>query len=134
MLYFIKCIPNFFRKLSIVDKNAYNKKYVSWWCLQIMFGIFCEILHIGWDKRQKPWFSSGFHGFHNENRLVGNFHYYIRNQRIEIHKYGEFKENWRIVNSRQNSETSPFLFTRLFPILYACSKILSYKISLIPSQ
>ena len=28
--------------------------------------------------------------FHHENRLVGNFHYYIRNQRIKIRKYREF--------------------------------------------
>ena len=30
-----------------------------------------------------------FHGVYQENRLVGHFHYYIRNQRIEIRKYGE---------------------------------------------
>ena len=49
---------SFFRKLSIVEKNACNKKYVSRWDLQIIFGIFCEILHIGWDKLQKPWKST----------------------------------------------------------------------------
>ena len=27
-----------------------------------------------------------FHGFDHENLLVGNFHYYIRNQRVEIRK------------------------------------------------
>ena len=30
-----------------------------------------------------------FHGFYHENRLVGNFHHYIRNQRVEIRKYGK---------------------------------------------
>ena len=34
--------------------------------------------------------------FHYENRLVGNFHYYIRNQRVEIRKYGEFEGNWKV--------------------------------------
>ena len=34
--------------------------------------------------------------FHHENRLVGNFHYYIRNQRINIRKYGEFDENQKV--------------------------------------
>ena len=28
-----------------------------------------------------------FHGFYHQNRLIGNFHYYIRNQRVEIRKY-----------------------------------------------
>ena len=38
----------------------------------------------------------GFHGFYHENRLVGNFHHYIYNQRVEIRKYGEFEGNRRI--------------------------------------
>ena len=46
----------FSRKLSIVEKNAFNKKCVSRWVLQVIFGIFCEILNNGWDKRKQPWF------------------------------------------------------------------------------
>ena len=87
---------NSFRKLSIVKKSAYNKKYVSRRGLQIIFGTSCEILHIGWNKRKKPWFSWGFHGVYHENRLVGNLHYYICNQRVEIRKYGELEGNQRI--------------------------------------
>ena len=34
--------------------------------------------------------------FHHENRLVGNFHYYIRNQRVKIRKYGEFDGNRKV--------------------------------------
>ena len=37
-----------------------------------------------------------FHGFYHESELIVNFHYYIRNQRIEIRKYGELEENRRI--------------------------------------
>ena len=48
----------FSQKLSIVEKNAYNKKCISRWGLQVIFGTFCEILHIGWDKRKQPWFWS----------------------------------------------------------------------------
>ena len=32
----------------------------------------------------------GFLWFSPENRLVGNFHYHIRNQRVEIRKYLKF--------------------------------------------
>ena len=35
----------------------------------------------------------GFFLFHHENRLVDNFHYYIRSQRVEIRKHGEFYGN-----------------------------------------
>ena len=28
--------------------------------------------------------------FHHENRLIGNFNYYIRNQHVKIDKYGVF--------------------------------------------
>ena len=31
--------------------------------------------------------------FHYENRLVGNFHYYICNRHLKIRKYGEFDVN-----------------------------------------
>ena len=31
--------------------------------------------------------------FHYENRLVGKFHYYIRNQCLKIRKYGDFSGN-----------------------------------------
>ena len=34
--------------------------------------------------------------FHHENRLAAHFHYHIRNQRVEIHKYTKFEENRRI--------------------------------------
>ena len=34
--------------------------------------------------------------FHHENRLVSNFHYYIRNQRVKIRKYREFDGNRKV--------------------------------------
>ena len=34
--------------------------------------------------------------YHHENRLVGNFHYYIRNQGVKIRKYGEFYGNRKV--------------------------------------
>ena len=37
-----------------------------------------------------------FHGFYHENRLVGNFHYYIRNQCDKKRKYIQFQRNRRI--------------------------------------
>ena len=37
-----------------------------------------------------------FSWFHHENRLIGNFHYYIRNQRVKIRKYGKFYRNWKV--------------------------------------
>ena len=33
---------------------------------------------------------------HHENRLVGNFPYYIRNQRVKLSKYGEFDGNRKV--------------------------------------
>ena len=37
-----------------------------------------------------------FHGFYHENRLFGNFHYYIRNQCAKKRKYTQFQRNQRI--------------------------------------
>ena len=34
--------------------------------------------------------------FYHENRPVRNFHYYIRNQRVKIRKYGEFHGNRKV--------------------------------------
>ena len=34
--------------------------------------------------------------FYHENRLVGNFHYYIRYQCVKIRKYGEFYSNLNV--------------------------------------
>ena len=34
--------------------------------------------------------------FHHKNWLLGNFHYYIRNQLVKIRKYGEFKRNRKV--------------------------------------
>ena len=51
------------RKLSIVEKNASNKKCVSRWGLQVIFETFCEIFHIGWDKHKQPWFLWFFYGY-----------------------------------------------------------------------
>ena len=34
--------------------------------------------------------------FHHENRLVGNLHYYIHNQRVKIPKYREFDGNRKV--------------------------------------
>ena len=34
--------------------------------------------------------------FHHDNRLVGNFHYYIRNERIKIRKYAELNGNRKV--------------------------------------
>ena len=96
----------FFRKLPIIEKIAHNKKYISGWGLQIIFGIFFEILHIGWDKRQKPWFSWGFYGFYHENRLVGNFLYNIR---ISASKY---------VNMRSSKKIREFTYSELHPNLF----------------
>ena len=37
-----------------------------------------------------------FSWFHHEIRLVGNSQYYIRNQRVNICKYGEFDGNRKV--------------------------------------
>ena len=34
--------------------------------------------------------------FYHENRLVGNFHYYIFNQRLKIRKSGKFVGNRKV--------------------------------------
>ena len=34
--------------------------------------------------------------FQHENRIVRNFHYYIRNQRVKIREYGEFDESRKV--------------------------------------
>ena len=57
MCYTSSNVSLIFSKTINRKKNGYDKKYVSRWGLQIIFRIFCEVLHIGWDKRQKPWFS-----------------------------------------------------------------------------
>ena len=31
--------------------------------------------------------------FHHESQLIDNFHYHIRNQRVKIHKCGDFEGN-----------------------------------------
>ena len=86
----IKCITNFLRNYQSW------KKCVSRWGLQVMFVTFCEILHVGWDKRKLPWFLWFLLWFHHENRLDCNFHHYIRNQHIKIRKYREFNGNRNI--------------------------------------
>ena len=78
------------------NRRMNDKKCVSWWGLQVIFWTFCEILHIGWDKRKQPWFLWLFLWLHHENRLVENFHYYIRNQCVKIAKCGEFDGNLKI--------------------------------------
>ena len=37
-----------------------------------------------------------FSWFQHKNRLVGNFHYYIRNRRLKIRIYGELDKNRRV--------------------------------------
>ena len=37
-----------------------------------------------------------FSWFYDENRLVADFDYHIRNQRVKIHKYTKFGENRKI--------------------------------------
>ena len=37
-----------------------------------------------------------FSRFYHENRLVADFDYQIRNQRVKIHKYKKFEENRKI--------------------------------------
>ena len=37
-----------------------------------------------------------FSWFYHENRLVDDFDYHIRNQRVKIHKYTKFEENRKI--------------------------------------
>ena len=37
-----------------------------------------------------------FSWFYHENRLVADFDYHIRNQRVKIHKYTKFEENRKI--------------------------------------
>ena len=38
-----------------------------------------------------------FSWFYHENRLVTDFDYHIRNQRVKIHKYTKFEENRKII-------------------------------------
>ena len=55
-------LPNW-KTLIFSETNTCRKKCVSRWGLELLFETFCEILHISWDKRKKPWFRWFFYGF-----------------------------------------------------------------------
>ena len=71
------------------------------------FAKFCILVEINTNNHV-------FYGFlwvQHETRLVGDFHYYIRNQPIKIVKYGEFDGNRKV----QLFITAPFFgFGSLF--------------------
>ena len=57
------------------------------------FAKFCILNEINANNYD---FYSFFLWFHHDNRLVGNFHYYIRNQRVKIRGYGDFDGNRKV--------------------------------------
>ena len=56
------------------------------------FAKFCILIKI--NASNHDFYS--FLWFHHENRLIGNFHYYIRNQRVKIRKCREFYGNQKV--------------------------------------
>ena len=94
----------FLQKLWPVKRSIFNVPYI--FVLILLFFDKNEIkwnqtdrhtiLHIGWDKRKQPWFLWFFLLFHHKNWLFGNFHNYIRNQRVKIRKYREFDGNRKV--------------------------------------
>ena len=65
-----------------------------------------------------------FSWFHHENRLVGNFHYYIRNQHVNIRKHGEFDWNRKV----HLFKTAPLMgFRHFFLKISFFSKNYSFK-------
>ena len=73
----------------IKTKNVYLDNIYNF-CLEHLkkFCILAEIKSKNHDFYGVLW-------FHHENRLVANFHYHIRNQRVKIHKHSDFQINRR---------------------------------------
>ena len=69
---------------NVYLNNIYNFR---WKC----FFKFCILAEI----KSKNHDFYGFLWCQHENRLVENFRYHIRNQRVKIHKYSEFQINRR---------------------------------------
>ena len=62
------------------------------WLYLEHFAQFCILLEI----KANTYDFYGFLWFHHENRLVGNFQYYIRNKRGKIRKYRKFDRNRKV--------------------------------------
>ena len=79
-----------------MTQNTYfDESYNIWLKYFSKFSVFSKINAKNHD----------LYGLYHENRLVGNFHYYRRNQSVDLRKYGE---NLRYCNKSRSSRSVRF--------------------------